>query len=361
MKKFYMFPGQGSQFVGMGENLFDLYPELIEEADKILGYSIKNLCLFDEENNLNNTAYTQPALYVINCLSYLETRKKEDAPDYVLGHSLGEYSALFAANVFDFKTGLKLVKKRGELMNTYGQGGMIAVIGEKLDNITTLLKKQHLEGIDIANINSYDQIVLSGLEEQITVATDLFSSHNISVIPLPVSGAFHSRYMQDAKIEYEDFLEDFTFNTPSIPTISNVNGSFYNKNNVKELLVKQVVSPVNWVQSIEYLLNKYSYENLTVKEVGPKKVLTKLYDKIVNSQPRPFTHEDIVPKDITKKVELWNEKFKIGTKVYLKNIGTYSNTKSKAYLLFDKRPVIYVTGYNGYFDLDDIRVCENEF
>ncbi|WP_459470479.1 ACP S-malonyltransferase [Staphylococcus cohnii] len=360
MKKVFMFPGQGSQFIGMGKDLFESYPDLVEEADKILGYSIKELCLYDKHNSLNNTEYTQPALYTINCLSYLKEKEREGSADCVLGHSLGEYSALFAAGVYDFQTGLKLVKKRGELMNEYGQGCMVAVIGAPLEKINSLLKEKHLESIDIANINSYDQIVLSGLDEQISLVTKYLSDQNFSVIPLPVSGAFHSRYMQDAKIEYEQYLETIHFNSPNIPIISNVTASSYDEKNIKELLSQQITSTVNWLESIELLLNSYINNNVIFKEVGPKKVLTNLYNKI-NSQYQMNNKEKINPSDAVTKVELWNKKYNVGTKVYLRNLELYSETKSEAIILFGHRPVIYIYGYKGYFDLDDIALANNEY
>src|SRR4051812_36667715 len=129
MKKAYVFPGQGSQRKGMGENLFDEFPELTKKADKILGYSIKELCLNDSDSKLNQTQYTQPALYVVNALSYQKKIKDEGKqPDYLAGHSLGEYNALQAAGIFSFEDGLKLVKKRGELMSQAKNGGMAAIL-----------------------------------------------------------------------------------------------------------------------------------------------------------------------------------------------------------------------------------------
>ena len=159
----YLFPGQGSQKKGMGLSLFEHYPELVKEADAILGYSIEDLCLNDPDDLLKQTQYTQPALYVVNALSYLE-RIKEDGkePDYVAGHSLGEYDALFAAGVFDFATGLKLAKRRGELMAEARNGGMAAVIGMKENEIRKVIEENELQQIDIANLNSPNQIVISG-------------------------------------------------------------------------------------------------------------------------------------------------------------------------------------------------------
>src|ERR1700722_298171 len=126
----YMFPGQGSQVRGMGSTLFTEFQDYVQKADHILGYSIEKLCLEDPDNLLNKTEYTQPALFTVSALSYIKKLKETNtAPQYVIGHSLGEYNALFAAEVFDFETGLKLVQKRGALMSKASGGGMAAIVG----------------------------------------------------------------------------------------------------------------------------------------------------------------------------------------------------------------------------------------
>ena len=135
MTKIYVFPGQGSQTVGMGADLFDQFPFLITQADQVLGYSVKQLCLEDPNKKLNSTDYTQPAIYIINALTYLKKVQQEGKPDFAAGHSLGEYNALFAADVFDFVTGLKLVQKRGAIMAKVEGGGMGAVIGLEPEKI----------------------------------------------------------------------------------------------------------------------------------------------------------------------------------------------------------------------------------
>lgn len=164
--KVYVFPGQGSQSKGMGQGLFDKYPELTSKADKILGYSIKKLCLEDPDENLRYTQYTQPAIYTVNALMYLnKIAKTGEKPSFVVGHSLGEYNALYAAGVIDFETGLKIVKKRGELMSRAKGGGMAAVIGLREEEVRDVLKENGIESIDIANINSCSQIVISGPKE----------------------------------------------------------------------------------------------------------------------------------------------------------------------------------------------------
>ena len=140
--KAYVFSGQGSQKVGMGDELFDKYPDLVSRADEILGYSIKELCLKDPENQLDQTQFTQPALYLYSCLNYLNlSNNHKDIPDYLAGHSIGEYCALFAAKVFDFETGLKLIQFRGKLMSEVQDGAMAAVVGLTKDQIQKILQK----------------------------------------------------------------------------------------------------------------------------------------------------------------------------------------------------------------------------
>ena len=161
--KTYMFPGQGSQARGMGGSLFDEFPELTDKADKILGYSIKELCLEDPRKELKNTQFTQPALYVVNALSYYKRiQETGETPDYVAGHSLGEFNALLAAECFDFETGLKLVKKRGELMSQATDGAMAAILNANREQVETLLKENGFKNVDIANYNAPLQIVISG-------------------------------------------------------------------------------------------------------------------------------------------------------------------------------------------------------
>jgi len=279
----YIFPGQGSQAKGMGEKLFDEFPDLTKTADEILGYSITTLCLSDPHHQLNQTQYTQPALFVINALSYLNKIKtSSQKPDYVVGHSLGEFNALYAAQVFDFATGLKLVKKRGELMSQASQGGMTAIIGFKSQDVQKLLDDNDLKNVAIANYNSYAQVVISGAKNEIDQATILFEQAKAKmVIPLKVSGAFHSKLMQTAQNEFATFLQQVKFSVPTIPIIANFTAKPYKVNEIEKNLLLQLSHPVRFTESIEYLISQGIQE---FEEIGPGNVLTGLVKRIQSGQ-----------------------------------------------------------------------------
>lgn len=279
----YLFPGQGSQKKGMGSELFDQFEDLTATADEILGYSIKSLCCEDKESRLNQTQYTQPALYTVNALSYLDAIKTTGIkPDYVAGHSLGEYNALLAAEVFDFATGLRLVKKRGELMSQAEGGGMAAVIGLRREALTDLLAKAGLTALSVANYNAYEQMVISGLKTDIDKAEQVFATESkVRYIPLPVSGAFHSPYMAKAQEAFADFLADFHFQTPRRPVIANINASPYHPALIKTNLTRQISQSVEWTRTIEWLQSKPQSQ---LQEIGPGKVLTNLLQRIKSGQ-----------------------------------------------------------------------------
>ncbi|KFG72430.1 ACP S-malonyltransferase [Streptomyces mutabilis] len=275
----YLFPGQGSQQLGMGEGLFDDFAELAETADEILGYSVRTLCLEDPDQRLSLTQYTQPALYVVNALSYY--RRVEESgrrPDAVAGHSLGEYNALLAADALDFATGLKLVKKRGELMAQARNGGMAAVLGMDEKEIRDLLQESGLDGIDVANLNAPAQTVISGLREDIERARPVFEKvGSCRYVVLNVSGAFHSRYMAGAQHEFAAHLDGFELRAPEIPVVANVTARRYRSDEVKETLAAQITSAVKWSETIRYLLGGGEEEFV---EVGPGRVLTSLLRNI---------------------------------------------------------------------------------
>lgn len=277
----YIFPGQGSQHKGMGGDLFDEFAELTATTDEILGHSIKERCLADPNRQLNETQYTQPALYVVNALSYLKRIKETGKiPDYVAGHSLGEYNALFAAGAFDFETGLIMTKKRGELMSLATGGGMAAVIGLNEEQIVNILEQNNLQSIDIANYNSPSQIVISGRKNDIDYAKPVFERNKdvLMFIPLNTSGAFHSRYMEEAKRKFEIFLNNLNFSSKlAIPVISNVHARPYKQSDIKQNLIEQITHPVRWAESIRYLMGLGEMEFV---EIGPGRVLTGLIRQI---------------------------------------------------------------------------------
>lgn len=285
----FVFPGQGSQAKGMGGDLFDEFSDITKSADRILGYSIKELCLVDPKKQLNSTQYTQPALYVVNALSYLKRINGDNiSADFVAGHSLGEYSALFAAGAVDFETGLILVKKRGELMGLASGGAMAAVIGLDESKIQHLLTENNLVQIDIANLNTPTQIVISGQKEDIANAQPIFKKAGGHYIPLNVSAAFHSRYMQKAKVEFEIFLKDFEFSELKIPLIANVNARPYQQAEIKSNLANQLRSSVRWTESIRYLMGK---GEMQFQEVGHGTILTKMIEKI-QKEATPLVVDD---------------------------------------------------------------------
>ena len=280
--KVFVFPGQGSQWRGMGEDLFEELGEYTQKANEILGYSIKELCQEDPNRQLSKTEFTQPALYVVNALSFIKrTQDSSSLPDYLAGHSLGEYSALFAAGAFDFETGLKLVKKRGELMSQATGGGMAAILGCDAKTIENVIADNGLDCLDIANYNSPVQTVISGTIKQIGEAQPFFEKINATYIPLNVSAPFHSRYMQPVMEEFEKFLMEFQYSPLKIPVIANVSASPYEDGDVVRNLKEQLCGSVRWTDSIRYLKAKGEFE---FEEIGPGDVLTKLIDTIVSEK-----------------------------------------------------------------------------
>ena len=272
-----VFPGQGSQGLGMGKALFPRYADWVEMANGVLGYSIVDLCL-KEEKKLNDTLYTQPALYVVNALSYrfyLESGGKE--PTLAMGHSLGEYNALQAAGVFDFKRGLECVQKRAALMALESGGGMAAVLGMEKETLIQLIADRG-EGVDIANFNSPGQYVISGPIDKIEKIEPLLKEAGArKMVRLNVSGAFHSHYMQPVQEKFLQFLEEMPFSPPKIKVIANENAEEYQKDEIKNTLASQISSPVRWIEAV----NRASALGVDeFVEIGPGKVLTGLIKKI---------------------------------------------------------------------------------
>jgi len=278
MKRVYVFPGQGAQRIGMGAGLFERFPGHVAAANDVLGYSIEDLCLRDESHRIDATEYTQPALYAVNALHYLDKMEQGTPPDYLAGHSLGSYNALFAAGAFDFVTGLRLVQKRGQLMARARGGGMAAVVGIRESELRAELEANGFEAVDIANINSQIQIVISGPRADVErAAAHLSSTRDVHVVMLRVSGAFHSRYMAEAEREFLEFLRGFDFHPLRIPVLSNAFAAPYDDTQIAETLAAQMSRPVRWMEIVSRLL---SLGNVEFEEIGPGRTLSALIRQV---------------------------------------------------------------------------------
>ena len=263
----------------MGEKLFSRFPAQVAAADEVLGYSVTELCLRDPMKQLDQTRFTQPALFVVNALMYLDRLVQTgELPHYVAGHSLGEYDALFAARVFDFKTGVRLVQERARLMSRESGGAMAAVIGLSVEQIRRVLTETGLLGIDIANLNSTNQTVISGPEQEIVVSQSSLERAGAQLFKrLAVSAAFHSRYMVRAQQNFATFLQQISLAEPRIPVVSNVSARPHILSELKEKLASQITHSVRWTESMEWLLQQPEAEFV---EIGPGNVLTGLVRRI---------------------------------------------------------------------------------
>ena len=304
----FVFTGQGAQFKGMGKGLFEAFETVCAKANEILGYSIETLCLSDPDNLLNQTRYTQPAIYVVNAMLYYnKIQEARREADFLAGHSIGEYNALLAAEVFDFETGLKLVKKRAELMDFAGGGKMAAVIGLKADKIKAVIESEGLHDVAIANYNSPIQTVVAGSKDQIDRAQAFMLKAGAKhYIILNVSGAFHTSRMSTAKLEYKKFVDSFSFAEPVVPVISNLHAKPYRAGETMHTLIEQIDHPVQWVESIQYLVRQGVNEFI---EIGAKKILTGLIQQIeqeidqkgisnVGSRKRIASAESLLPANL---------------------------------------------------------------
>ncbi|MDJ0598731.1 MAG: ACP S-malonyltransferase [Crocosphaera sp.] len=267
----WVFPGQGSQAVGMGGDLgtTPVGKDRFEEAKNILGWSVLDKCQGDE-TELAKTLYTQPCLYVVESILIDLLKDKGQQPDLVAGHSLGEYSALYAAEVFDFATGLKLVKRRAELMSEAAGGKMVALM--KFDRSQLEEAIAGTPDVVLANDNSEQQVVISGTPEAVDQLCSQVKTKR--AIPLKVSGAFHSPMMAAAAEKFKELLEEANFSDAKVPVLSNVDPTPSTSASVlKERLTQQMTGSVRWR---EIMLALPQQEITQVLEVGPGKVLAGL-------------------------------------------------------------------------------------
>ena len=284
MKTAFVFPGQGSQYVGMAQDLVETYPEaraVFEQADATLGFALSQLCFAGPENVLTDTINAQPALltHSVAALRVLQSLKRDQTPAFVAGHSLGEYSALVAADVLEFADALKLVRERGRVMKDAGEkmpGAMAAVIGMDDAMLEAVCNET---GAQIANYNNPGQIVISGSKEAIAQASGLAKTRGARrVVPLAVSIASHSRLMEPAAREFERAVAQTPMRAPKVPVISNVTARPLNGvDEIKRELVAQLTSSVQWVKSIEYII---AQGTTSFVELGPKDVLAGLIRRI---------------------------------------------------------------------------------
>ena len=282
MKNCFIFSGQGSHRPGMSLNLyktFQIAKDRIELSNKILGYDISEIMFSAEENILRQTQYAQLAIFIHSTIIF-DLIKDQKECVAVAGHSLGEFSALYANNFFDFETGLKIVDVRAKAMHECelnNPGKMSAVIGTSIDKIQTICDSVDCQ---IANINSDSQIVISGSEESIDLASEILKNIGSKVLPLSVSGAFHSKLMSDAKNKLSDIINTSRFNEVSFPIVSNFNAKPNRSiDEIKHALIEQIDNPVQWSKSIKSL-SELSNEFV---EIGPKKVLGNIIKKIDDS------------------------------------------------------------------------------
>ena len=267
-KTAWVFPGQGSQTVGMGVDLQNISTaqSKLAAAEKILGWSILDTCQGDEDT-LARTLYTQACLYVVESILADLLAEKIALPDLVAGHSLGEYVALYVAGVFDFESGLRLVKKRAELMDEAAGGKMAALM--KFDRSQLSVALNNTNDVVLANDNSEGQVVISGTPEAVENILNQVKAKR--AVSLNVSGAFHSPLMQPAAEQFRSVLDSVSFNSAKIPVISNVDPiPTTDPQELKQRLAQQMTSSVRWRE----IMLQFSQEQVTdIIEVGPGKVL----------------------------------------------------------------------------------------
>lgn len=281
--KSYVFPGQGSQFCGMCNDLYQNYPilnELFKSAEEILGFDISKVMFDGSKDELMQTKVTQPAIF-IHSMAILKVIGESFKPDQVAGHSLGEFSALVAAKVLSFEEGLNLVSIRAKAMQKAcenSNGTMAAILTLENEIIEKVCK--NVEGVVLAaNYNCPGQVVISGELQSVTRACEILTEKGARrALILPVSGAFHSSLMSEARVELSKAIDETSFNKPICPIYQNVNGiGETSVEKIKENLILQLTSPVKWTQSINQMINDGATEFI---EIGPGKVLQGLIKKI---------------------------------------------------------------------------------
>lgn len=309
-KTAFLFPGQGSQKVGMGQDLyqeFDFVREIFAAADETSGLPITQLCFEGPMEDLTQTVNLQPAITAVNlaCLAAIE--KEGRRPQICAGHSLGEYAALYAAGVISAEDSLKLVYKRGYLMdreaNKY-KGAMSAIVGLSIDQVDAIVAKASKSGIvAVANHNSAQQIVITGSPEGVQTASDAAADQGARAIALKVSGAWHSPLIAGAEDEFRSFLDGIEFSTSVCPVMHNVTADTTTEPEaIKTLLARQLCSPVRWYDSMVKLA---AADVEVFVEIGPGRVLTGLLKKILTADHGKEIHNVYDLKTLDKFLQAW--------------------------------------------------------
>lgn len=292
MIKAFIFPGQGAQYVGMGKDLYENFTvckEIFEQADEALGFSITKMCFEGPEEDLKLTFNTQPAILTVSIAASAALKEQGILPDMAAGHSLGEYCALVAAGAMDFSDAVRIVRQRGQFMQEavpVGQGAMAAVIGMKDEDIVAICQQLDKEGSEVqaVNFNCPGQVVIAGAAAAVDQAVVKLKENGAKrAMLLPVSAPFHSTLMKPAAQRLSQALDKITFQDARIPVYSNVTGKpTKDKNEIKDLLVKQAASPVLWTTLAENMAQDGA--NVFV-EVGPGKTLCGFAKKVTPSVP----------------------------------------------------------------------------
>lgn len=309
MKIALLFPGQGAQYAGMGKELYENYlctKKIYDEAASLLDWDIKEVCFTDQNALINQTRYTQGALFTTNYGIYEALKEEGIKADAVLGFSLGEYDALVASGILSFKEAVKLVDLRANYMEECGKaspGGMSAVIGMETQKVYEICKQVSEEvgaSVTVANDNCEGQVTVAGTEEVLKIAGERFKEAGARrVVPLKVSGAFHSPLMQEAADNLESHLGDVIFNAPDVPIVSNVTAAFMSEEEARKNIPLQIVKGVRFRESILYLLEQ---DFDTFIEVGPKCTLGNLVKKIATNVEILHVEDMESLKEVVQKV-----------------------------------------------------------